>query len=274
MRDQESMQTQFKQDSDMTDGRKTNDAEIALCRSGIYEALTLGFRPPTEETVRRLILKEQNSMFAELVSIIDENLMENVSDLAVEVDADLVDKLESKYYNLFGHSARSSVPPYETEYGDKNLFQQPHQLADISGFLTAFGLELNVAKHERIDHVACELEFMCFLTRKEAYAIQNKKSAMLKETLKAERSFLKDHLARFTPTFSHLCIKEDPGGFYGNLGRLLRNFVQFECDKFNLKSGSEKLHLRSSVEVDECYDCEFSGDVKELAGEGNTMEQF
>ncbi len=258
----------------MTDGRNNNDAEIALCRSGIYEALTLGFRPPAEETFRRLMSKEQNSMFAELVSIIDGNLVEDVSRLAVEMDAELEDKLESRYYNLFGHSARSSVPPYETEFGDKNLFQQPHQLADISGFLTAFGLEINVAEHERIDHVACELEFMCFLTRKEAYAIQNEKSAMLKETLKAERSFLKDHLARFTPTFSHLCIKEDPGGFYGDLGRLLRNFVLIECARFDIKSGSEKHQLRSSVTVDECFDCEFSGDVKELAGEGNPMEQL
>ncbi len=182
--------------------------------------------------------------------------------------------MESKYYNLFGHSARSSVPPYETEYGDKNLFQQPHQLADISGFLTAFGLEINVEGHERLDHVACELEFMCFLTRKEAYAIQNGKSAMLRETLKAERSFLNDHLARFIPTFSHLCIKEDVGGFYGNLGRLLRNFVQIECARFKLKSGSEKLQLRSSVEVDDCFDCEFKGDVQELAGEGSPMEQL
>ena len=258
----------------MTDRRNNNDAEIALCRSGIYEALALGFRPPVEETIRRLISNEKNSMFAELVSIIDENLVEDVSNLGVEVDAEFEDKLGIRYYNLFGHSARSSVPPYETEYGDKSLFQQPHQLADISGFLTAFGLEINVEGHERIDHVACELEFMCFLTRKEAYAIENEKSSMLKETLKAERDFLKDHLARFTPTFSHLCMKEDPGGFYGNLGRLLRNFVQIECARFNLKSGSEELHLRSSAEVDDCFDCEFSGDVRELAGEGNPMEQL
>ena len=258
----------------MTNGRNNSESEIALCRSGIYEALTLGFRPPTEETFIRLISNEQNSLFAELVSIFDENLVEDVSILAMKVDAEMVDKLKSNYNNLFGHSARSSVPPYETEFGDKNLFQQPHQLADISGFLTAFGLKLNVAEHERIDHISCELEFMCFLTRKEAYAIQNEKSATLKETLKAERSFLKDHLARFTPTFSHLCIQEDQGGFYGNLGRLLQNFIQLECVRFNLKSGSEKLHLRSSVTVDECFDCEFAGDVQELAGESNPMEQL
>lgn len=258
----------------MTDGRNNNDAEIALCRSGLYEALALGFRPTVEETIRRLTSKEQNSMLVELVSIIDGNLVEDVSNLAVEADVESEDKLRSNYYNLFGHSARSSVPPYETEYGDKSLFQQPHQLADISGFLTAFGLEINVDGHERIDHVSCELEFMCFLTRKEAYAIDNEKSAMLRETVNAERSFLKDHLARFTPMFSHLCIKEDQGGFYGNLGRLLRNFVQIECNRFSLKSGSEKLQLRSSVEVDDCFDCEFSGDVKELAGEGKSVEQL
>lgn len=257
----------------MNDNKRINEAEIALCRSGIYEALTIGFRPPGEVTINRLISAKQNLMFANLASKIDENLAEDVSNLKEKVDAQLEDKLETSYYNLFGHSARSSVPPYETEFGDKSLFQQPQQLADITGFLKAFGLEINSDAHERIDHISCELEFMCFLTRKEAYAIENDKSAMLKETLKAERSFLKDHLARFTPTFSHLCIKEDPKGFYGNLGRLLQNFNLSECAKFDLKSGSEKLQLRSSVEVDECFDCEFSGDVKELAGEVDPMEQ-
>ena len=51
----------------MTNRRNTNDAEIALCRSGIYEALTLGFRPPVKETVRKLVSNEQNLLFAELV---------------------------------------------------------------------------------------------------------------------------------------------------------------------------------------------------------------
>ena len=258
----------------MTYRQNSNEAEIALCRSGVYEALTLGFRPPAKETIRRLISKEQNLMFANLVSIIDEDLVEDVSNLVMEVDTGFEDNLESSYYNLFGHSARSSVPPYETEYGDKSLFQQPQQLADISGFLIAFDLEINVEGHERIDHVSCELEFMCFLTRKEAYAIENEKSAVLRETVKAELAFLKDHLARFTPTFSHLCIKEDLNGFYGNLGRLLQNFILNECARFKLKSGSEKLQLRSSVSVDDCFDCEFSGDVQELAGEGSSMEEL
>ena len=110
--------------------------------------------------------------------------------------------LIAAYQRLFGHTARGAVSPYETEYGNESLFQQPQEMGDLAGFYRAFGLRLNVAERERLDHISCECEFMLFLALKEAYALEHADTAMGEETSKAVRLFLRDHLGRFGPTFA------------------------------------------------------------------------
>ena len=133
--------------------------------------------------------------------------------------------LSSRYRVLFGHTARGPIPPYETEYGNEALFQQPQELGDLMGFYHAFGLGLKQDQRERADHVSCECEFLMFLSLKEAYALENDNREMLVETRKAEKLFLRDHLARFLPTFSAKLDREDPSGFYGMLAGLCLQFV-------------------------------------------------
>ena len=50
--------------------------------------------------------------------------------------------LASRYRFLFGHTVRGEIPPYETEYGNEALFQQPQELGDLMGFYRAFGLNV------------------------------------------------------------------------------------------------------------------------------------
>ena len=59
---------------------------------------------------------------------------------------------------------------FETEYGAGAAFRQPQELADIAGTCLAFDLEPPEGGDERVDHAACECEFMGFLARKEAFA--------------------------------------------------------------------------------------------------------
>ena len=239
------------------------ESDLALCRSAFYEALALGFRPPIQETYHRLLSENQNQALAEIAAILDEEiggtkserLSFQVSKLLESSDVKDLTSLESSYRYYFGHTAHSKVPPYETEYGEETLFQQPQQLGDISGFYNAFGLQVNLIEHERVDHISCELEFLSFLTRKEAYALAHKDANMLQETRKAQKLFLKDHLGRFAPSFSKMLIREDLEGFYGRLGRLCYEFILAECARYGVPSGPEQLRLRPSVLVDECFTC-------------------
>jgi TorA maturation chaperone TorD len=121
-------------------------------------------------------------------------------------------------------------------------------MSDIAAFLRAFGLVLDARRHERIDHVACELEFLAFLARKEAHAIEAGDAEMLAETLKGARLFLKDHLGRFAPSFARRVMNADPGGTYGRLAEICLEFVKAEGARLGANVGPEALRLRAPID--------------------------
>lgn len=220
-------------------------ADLALCRSALYEALALGFRHPTRETVARLTSAEGALALSDTATVIDGGLAERARNLAAPEGASDLEALAASYRRLFGHTACGPVSPYETEYGQDALFQQPQEMGDLAGFLRAFGLTLRAEAHERIDHVSCECEFLAFLALKEAYALAQGDDAMAGETRRAGRLFLRDHLGRFGPTFARKLTREDRGGFYGALGELCLAFLAAECARLRVPPGSEFLRLRA-----------------------------
>ena len=218
-------------------------ADLALCRSVLYEALAIGFRPPAAGGIERLTGAGTGAGLRAAAACLAPGLEERVGDL-VRAAGTGVDELEAARLRLFGHTGRGRVPPYETEYGEKDIFQQPQELADVAGFLCAFGLAIRPDEHERIDHVSCQCEFLGFLARKEAHALEAGDQAMLEETVKAERLFLRDHLARFAPAFAGGLEREDAGGFHGALGRLLLAFLAFDSSRLGVQLGTATLSLR------------------------------
>lgn len=218
------------------DGPRARDEALARC--AVYVALALGFTPPGRDGVESRLASARGAR--ELAAAL----------AAAGVGADGVETLVERppdlatHRRLFGHTARGSVPPYGTEYGNDTLFQQPQRLADAAGFFSAFGLRLEAAGHERVDHVRCQLEFLAFLARKEAHALETGDAGMLAEIRRARRLFLRDHLGRFAPALGERLRREDPQGFYGVLGEVLRRFVEAECRRSGVAAGSENLVLR------------------------------
>jgi TorA maturation chaperone TorD len=247
---------------------KIDETDLALCRSAIYEALALGFRPPTTETCERLIHDEQNSALAQIAAMLEASQSNGKStNIAFCVrqlnQCSNLEALEKSYRYLFGFTAHPKVPPYETEYGEEALFQQPQELGDLSGFYSAFRLKLNT--FERVDHVACECEFLAFLTRKEAYALEQNDAEMLAATRGAQRLFLKDHLGRFVPAFVKTLSRENPEGFYGRLGNLCHDFTRWECAYFNIPLGSELMRLRPTEWMEEAFTCGSGEDLVQIS---------
>ncbi len=240
---------------------RTHETDLALCRSALYEALAIGYRSPTSETRKRLIDEEQNQALRQIAAILEANgsngmstnLATLVRNLTQSVDANNLASLEKSYRDLFGFTAHPKVPPYETEYGEEALFQQPQELGDIAGFYGAFGLKVNT--FERVDHLSCQCEFMAFLTRKEAYALEQNDMEMLEETRRAQRLFLKDHLGRFMSAFVKLLNRENLDGFYSALGNLCHDFARLECARFNVPLGSELMRLRPTEWTEESFTC-------------------
>jgi hypothetical protein len=81
---------------------------------------------------------------------------------------------------------------------------------------------------------------------KTVYALERRDVQMLAETLKAERLFLKDHLARFVPAFVQKLSRGDPSGFYSALAKLCLRFVTQEGARLNVVLGTVNLAVRSA----------------------------
>ena len=231
-------------------GTVSDEVDLALCRSALYEALALGFRPPTEETAARLASAEGAAALGDAAGVLDAARSTGLADLVRRLAASPCppsrESLEADYRRLFGHTARGTVPPYETEYGEDSVFLPAQEMSDLAGFFRAFGLRLDPAGHERIDHISCECEFLLFLARKEAFAGESADGAMGDECRRAARLFLRDHLARFARAVGKKLAREDPGGFYGALGELCAAFVTTECARAGVPAGPEVIRLRSA----------------------------
>jgi len=226
-------------------------ADVALCRSVLYEALALGFRPPTEEILTRLASAEGASALAAAAAVLDG---EGDTDLAQRalglVPCPLplsVGALAASYPSLFGHTARGRVPPYETEYGEDSLWAPQREMSDLGAFFRAFGLVLDPGARERPDHVACECEFLLVLARREARACALGDASMRDEACHATQIFLREHLGHWALAFGGALARLDPGGFYGALGRLLVGVVVAECGRAGVSVGPSFLRLRSTA---------------------------
>ena len=241
--------------ADAAAARALDAVDHALCRSAVWEALALGFRRPTDETVARLASRASATALAEAAEALGEaDLAACVRALAGE-PAPSRATLEDAYDRLFGHTARGVAAPYETEYGDDSPFLPQREMSDIAAFFRAFGLAVRAGARERLDHLACECEFMLVVARKEAYALQAHEAVMLEETRRAYRLFLRDHLGRWAPAFSRKLAAEDRGHFYGALGDLCARFVAIECRRVGVPAGPELLRLRSTEAADVPMGC-------------------
>ncbi|MFQ5830180.1 MAG: molecular chaperone [Candidatus Methylomirabilia bacterium] len=223
----------------------------------MYEALALGFRRPTPETVARLASPEGAGALADAAAVLDTTrggaLAARVHSLGEWSD---LEALTASFYRLFGHTARGLVPPYETEYGEGSLFLPMQEMSDLAAFCRAFGLALAPAAHERMDHVSCECEFLMVLARKEAFALARDDPDMRESVRRAYRMFLRDHLGRWAPGFGRKLAREDPEGFYGTLGSLCVDFVTAECAAVGVAAGPDVLPLRSASPADVPMACD------------------
>ncbi|MBI3940874.1 MAG: molecular chaperone TorD family protein [Acidobacteria bacterium] len=247
--------------------RRQQLRDEAVGRSVLYGFMSLALHSPTPETYAQFSSGDTPRVLREAASVIGDATaaqqlkpaVPSSDDKAIDIAARVndwiqtfqpltLDQLLDFQGKLFGHTARGLVCPYETEYGQEALFQQPRQLAAITGFYHAFGLAPRNSERERVDHVSCELEFLEFLSLKEAYALESGDGDMRAETCKATRLFLKDHVGRFGRAFARSLQEQDSMGFFARLGDLLYDSISLECRRLQIEAGPPLLRLRSAEE--------------------------
>jgi DMSO reductase family type II enzyme chaperone len=228
--------------------------DLAIARSFVHRFLAKTYEDPTPTNWQWLTdsqtihsLRSANAFLGEPVLAAAENLLRVLQTGAL-----------GSFFNAslaaFGHAARGSCPLNEIEYGDIKadpLFQ-PHRLADLAAFYRAFGLEVTEDAGERHDHLCLELEFMCVLAAKEAYAHEHQLDGeQLAQCRDTQKKFLREHLGRWTPAFTRRLAAATSEPTLRALAEYTRAFIESECARFGVKPGSDELALRP---VDETAD--------------------
>jgi len=226
---------------------------VAMYRSAIYEALALGFTYPQPEIRGRLVVLLEDMLDFEVD--VDPEMRERARELLAALEATDIVNQAVEYNRVFDQSALCS--PFETEY-EADPFAKARQLADVSGFYNAFGMDAARERPTMNDYIGSELEFMSLITRSEAYATARNWTRRREVAIDAERGFLRDHLGRWERT---LCADlervladdhDDTARFYTLLAQLCERFVEGELRMFHVKPLRLKQRMTTEREPMNC----------------------
>lgn len=177
---------------------RTAEWETALTRAAMYELLVHSFAYPTDAhrdalrtTVRPVLAGLTTGSPA--VDVPLSNLLRSLDDP--------LDAVRAEHAAIFTHIEPMDCPPYESAHVPSDIFRQTEVMADVAGFYRAHGLFVGGSERERPDHIATELEFLAFMARKEAYALEHLGADEVVECRRTTEHFLRDHLGCWGPDF-------------------------------------------------------------------------
>lgn len=211
--------------------KKKEKIKRLLTLSQAYQFLSTCLFEPDNGLMELLNDKEYMEEVGSCLGAIgNDKLSESFDHVKKGLQHSTLDALLDEYRYTFGSTTVAmDCPPYEMYFSGSHIFQQTQDLADISGFYRAFGLEvLKDDTANRWDHVAVELEFLHFLTYKQAYAIENQGDNGEESCLTAKKKFLNAHIGRWIKVFSRAVESKSPSGFYRKAAKLASDFVHFD----------------------------------------------
>jgi DMSO reductase family type II enzyme chaperone len=201
--------------------------EAAVGRAAIYGFTARSLLYPTDETQRAIrvelvpLLDGLSSTSAEL-----EELLAGALD-AHDVD---IEELRRAHGRIFTHIENEDCPAHESAYSPGDVFRRADVMADVAAFYKAHGVQAGGKRRERIDHVTTELEFLSFLARKEAYAIEHLGPDEVEECRRSQEHFLRDHVGCWVPGFSARLQVVADHPFFVAIGSLLGMWIETDLD--------------------------------------------
>ncbi len=203
--------------------------------SNIYRLLSMGYRYPTPGLFKIF----QNGEFLDEilynVSLIPELNAFMIEQTAKQVKFSMMEmtlnEFGTKYTGIFDICLPAPpCLPYEGIYHEK---QRSEVMLEVSEFYNNFGLRMSQeeGKREFPDHISAELEFLHFLTYKEAMGTDDEE--ILKGYLLAQKDFLERHLIQWVPKFCLKLYNSAGVPFYARLARIMSGFITCEFELLN-----------------------------------------
>ena len=201
----------------------TEAERLAANRSRLYQLLTLGFRFPDEEFYAAVCDGSFATAVAHMCAALPYDL-ESAATAGLDSVGDSYTEFESEYIRLFDVGAAGPPCPL---YGGEYIGDRMKVMEDATRFYNFFQLRLSPQLHELPDHITTELEFLHYLTFREAEARQQGLDPA--PLLRAERDFLARHLCKWVPRMQTRLAKQTTLPFFPALVHFAA--MVFEADR-------------------------------------------
>ena len=196
--------------------------DAALARAVAYDFLAQAFAYPAEDRFEDL------QGLAHLV--LNHGVWMPLVRLSALVSQYSPEQLQHEYSSALTLGSSPDCPLFETAYFGADPQQQTQRMADVAGFYRAFGVDSS-GSDTRPDDLSVELEFLGFLCRKEAYALEHAGPPRVAQVRKAQRLFFEEHAGRWAGVAGkRLAALASAGMFYGAAGAALEAGIGAERD--------------------------------------------
>jgi DMSO reductase family type II enzyme chaperone len=211
-----------------------------VTRSSVYQLLALAFKYPTPKLFDAYKNGDFLSELEELLALVPhlKELADETAALRDEVESDLKETsfqdFQVDFTRTFDVGApEPPCPPYEGAH--RPGVEKSAIMLAISEFYKHFGLKMDPAegKRELPDHISAELEFLHFLTFKEAQARNEETEELLKGYLMAQRDFLQRHPAGWVPVFYQKLKESAVMPFYVQLAKIASDIIRCDLEWLN-----------------------------------------
>ncbi len=197
----------------------TSDSErIAAGRSRLYQLLALAFAFPDEEFYAAVHDGTFAAIIADACLALPYDLT-SAATLELARVGDSYTEFESEYIRLFDVGAAGPPCPL---YGGVYIGDRMKTMEDATRFYNFFQLRISPHMHELPAHITTELEFLHYLTFREAEARQQGLDPA--SLLRAERDFLARHLCKWLPRLQARLSKQTTLPFFPALVRFATAF--------------------------------------------------
>ena len=198
---------------------QSESAQTAANRSRMYQLLGAAFAFPDEDFFEAV----HDGTFATTLAEMCVGLPYDLTKVATP---DLIAggtscaEFESEYIRLF--DVGPAGPPCPL-YGGTYIGDRMKVMEDATRFYNFFHLRLSAEMRELPDHITTEMEFLHYLTFREAEACQQ--GLDVSSLLRAERDFLARHLCKWMPHLQARLAKQTTLSFFPALVRFAAAFL-------------------------------------------------
>lgn len=224
------------------DNATTRIDDNTAARIQVYRLLAAAFRYPIDDFFENLVDGKCRVALSETLSMSsyhDSPFEEELLKLMEKIEASLAQMNFEDYEVLFAETFEVGAPappcpPYEGS--QRKSLPRNAAMLQISAFYKHFGLKMDQkeGKRELPDHISAELEFLQFLTFKEAQARgendEKDDKELLTGYLLAQTDFLRRHPLRWISSFANKLAEIRPGEAPSLFAELTTLFLHEEWD--------------------------------------------